>query len=294
MEYIEAKSILQTMRYGSKWYGIDYNMNLYRGCNHGCIYCDSRSECYQIDAFDRVRIKKECISILEGELLSKRKKGVIGIGAMSDAYNTFERKYEITRKSLQLIQKYGFGVCLQTKSTCVTRDIDILKKIKENHSVCIGITITAYKDEISKKIEPYAPPSSKRFEAVKTLSNAGIFTGVLLNPLLPFITDSDENIKELVRMSYESGAKFVHTYLGVTLRDKQRDYFYQKIEKEFPSLKQEYKRKYGSNYICAIPNIKRKWTFFTKECEKYGLLYKMEDIIRAYKKEIKQFSLFEI
>ena len=155
MEFVKAKTILSKVKYGSDWYGIDYNMNLYRGCSHGCIYCDSRSNCYQVEDFDRVRAKKDEIEILSKELKSKRKKGIIGIGAMSDTYNPFEKTYLQTRQALELIKRYGFGVSIDTKSDLILRDIDVLKQINMNHNVIIKITITTPHDQLSKIIEPH-------------------------------------------------------------------------------------------------------------------------------------------
>lgn len=289
MEWIEAKSLLQTVSHGDNWFGIEYNVNLYRGCHHGCIYCDSRSDCYHIQNFDEVRGKKNISSLLERELASKRKKGIVGIGSMSDTYNVFEKKYELTRKALFLLEKYGFGVCLQTKSSLVTRDIDILVKMQKRGSVCIGLTITTYDDILSRKIEPFAPVSSQRFAAVHDLSKAGIFTGILLSPVLPFITDTEENIRKMVYLAHQNGAKFIYTYLGVTLRENQREYYLQALQKNFPELVDIYKKKYGNKYLCLTPS-QNLWKTFTEECQKYGILYKMDDIIKGYKKETQQIS----
>ncbi len=288
MDFIKSKTILSKVKYGKYWYGIDYNMNLYKGCSHGCIYCDSRSSCYQIDDFDKVRAKENALSILEKELIRKREKGVIGIGAMSDTYNPFELKYEITKGVLKLISKYNYGVSIDTKSNLILRDIDILKEINSKNNVIIKFTITTPHDDLSKVIEPGVCPSSKRFEAIKKLNKEGIFTGIMLNPVLPFITDSEEDIKLLVKKAYESGAKFIHTYMGMTLRDNQRDYYYEKLDKYFKDLKEKYIKTYANKYNCKILNSKRIYYVFKKECNKYGLLYKMEDIIKAYKKEIKE------
>ena len=295
MEFIEAKTILQKATHGEEWFGIDYNMNLYKGCCHKCIYCDSRSNCYQVEDFDRVRAKKDEIEILNRELKSKRKKGVIGIGAMSDTYNPNELKYEETRKALKLILKYGFGVSIDTKSDLIMRDIDLLKEINAKNNVIIKFTITTPYDKQSKMIEPHVCVSSKRLAAIKTLSQNGIFVGILMNPVLPFITDKEEDIKELVRIAYENGAKFIHTYTGATLRDNQREYYFDKLEEYYPDLKEKYIKYYGNRYNCTVPNFKRLYKIFTEECDKYGILYNMKDIIAAYKKEIKkseQITLF--
>lgn len=294
MELIKTKTIMSKVKYGSDWYGIDYNMNLYRGCSHGCIYCDSRSECYHIDNFDIPKGKENAISILENEL-KKYERGVVGIGSMSDTYNPQELKYEQTRSALKLISKYNFGVSIDTKSDLILRDIDLLKEINEKNNVIIKFTITTADDKLSKIIEPNVCESSKRFAAIKTLTDNGIYAGIMMNPVLPFITDSEDNIKELVKRAHESGAKFIHTYMGMTLRDRQRDYYYKKLDESFPNLKNKYMNYYKNNYNCMTPNYKKLYKVFKEECDKYGILYNMKDIIKAYKKEIKdneQISLF--
>ena len=192
MEFVKAKTILSKVKYGSDWYGIDYNMNLYRGCSHGCIYCDSRSNCYHIDNFDIPKGKENALAILESELSKRKEKGVVGIGSMSDTYNPLEKQYEQTRGALKLISKYNFGVSIDTKSDLILRDLDLLKEINSKNNVIIKFTITTPNDELSKIIEPHVCTSSKRFEAIKTLSDNGIFAGIMMNPVLPFITDDEE------------------------------------------------------------------------------------------------------
>ena len=286
MEFIQAKSILQKASHGEEWFGIDYNMNLYKGCCHGCIYCDSRSNCYKIENFDVVRGKQNAIEILDKELSVKRKKGVIGIGAMSDTYNPFEKQYEITRKALELIEKYGFGVSIETKSDMIIRDIDILKKIQQKSDVILKFTITTSDDKLSKIIEPHVCSSAERLKAMKELSDNGLFVGTLLTPIIPFITDSEENIKKVIKLSAENGARFIYSMGGVTLRENQKDYFFQKLDESFPGLKSKYISTYQNKYFCQSLN-KNLLQIFKDECRKYGLLYKMEDIVKAYKKEIK-------
>lgn len=295
MEFIKAKTILSKVKYGNEWYGIDYNMNLYRGCSHGCIYCDSRSNCYHIENFDLVRGKENALYILEQELSKKRKKGIIGIGSMSDTYNPLEKEYEQTRGALKLISKYGFGVSIDTKSDLILRDIDLLKEINSKNNVIIKFTITTPNDELSKIIEPNVCISSKRLQAIKILSDNGIFTGIMMNPMLPFITDKEEDIRYLVKLAYQNGAKFIHTYMGMTLRENQREYYFYKLDQHFIGIKEKYIKYYGDKYNCIVPNYKRPYKVFTDECIKYGILYDMKDIIKAYKKEIKsneQITLF--
>ncbi len=295
MEFIKAKTILTKVKSGSDWYGIDYNINLYKGCSHGCIYCDSRSQCYHIDRFHMVRGKEKALYILEQELSKKKDKGVISMGAMSDAYNPLEKEYKQTREALKLISKYGFGVSIDTKSDLILRDIDLLKEINMKNNVIVKLTITTPSDELSKVIEPNVCVSSQRLKAVKELSDNGLFVGIIMNPVLPFLTDQQEDIKTLVKLAYKSGAKFIHTYMGMTLRDSQRDYYFEKLDQNFIGLKEKYIQFYGNRYYCAVPNNKVLYKVFIEECHKYGILYNMEDIIRAYKKETKsyeQLSLF--
>ena len=295
MEFLKAKTILSKVKCGNDWYGIDYNMNLYRGCSHGCIYCDSRSNCYHIDNFDIPKGKENALSILEKELSKRHDHGVVGIGSMSDTYNPLEKEYEQTRGALKLLAKYNFGVSIDTKSDLILRDLDLLKEINSKNNVIIKFTITTPNDELSKIIEPHVCVSSKRLNAIKILTDNGIYTGIMLNPILPFITDSEEDIKKLVFMAHKSGAKFIHTYMGMTLRENQRNYYYNKLDKFFPNIKNKYIKYYGEKYICPVPNYKKLYKIFIDECNKYGILYNMEDIIKDYKKEIKlseQISLF--
>ena len=295
MEFLKAKTILSKVKYGSDWYGVDYNMNLYRGCSHGCIYCDSRSNCYHIDNFDVPKGKENALQILEKELSKKTDHGVVGIGSMSDTYNPLEKHYEQTRGALKLLSKYNFGVSIDTKSDLILRDLDLLKEINSKNNVIIKFTITTPHDELSKIIEPHVCVSSKRFEAIKTLSDNDIFVGIMMNPLLPFITDSEKDIKKLVRLAHENGAKFIQSFMGMTLRENQRDYYYEKLDIHFKGLKEKYIKYYGERYNCPVPNYKQLYKVFTNECDKYGILYNMKDIIKAYKKEIKeneQISLF--
>ena len=287
METIQAKSLLHKIAHGEMWFGSDYNMNLYRGCCHRCIYCDSRSSCYKITDFDRVKVKKDALLILRKELKSKRHKGVIQLGAMSDSYNPFEQEYEITRNALALIAHYGFGLSLETKSNLIVRDIDYLQRIHQNADMILKLTITAYDDALSQKIEPGVCVSSERFKALKALSAQGFFSGVVLSPILPFLTDTDENIKAIIHAAYENGASFVYTIGGVTLRENQRDYYYEQLDRLFPGLRNKYQNSYGNRYLCMSKN-RELIKVFQAECEKHGLLYRMRDIIRAYKKEQSQ------
>lgn len=286
MHYIPAKTIVSNYAKENSWFGINYNMNIYKGCCHGCIYCDSRSECYGIENFDMVRAKENSIELIRKELKGKRRTGVVGTGAMSDPYNPFEKELMLTRRALEEINAFNFGISIATKSSLVTRDIDILKKIKGHSPVLIKITITTFDDELCKKVEQNVCASSERFEAIRMLSENGIFTGILLMPILPFINDNEENIASIVREAAKCGAKFIFAYgMGLTLRQNQRDHYYKELLRAFPNenLVQKYVSTFGNSYECSSPKAKRLWHVFKTECENLGILYRMQDIISAYK-----------
>lgn len=297
MEFIEAKTLVSNYIENNHWFGVNFNMNIYKGCCHGCIYCDSRSECYQIKDFDRVRAKKDAVLKVRKELKGKRKNGVVGTGAMSDPYNPFEEKYKLTRGALEEINNNGFGIAIATKSPLIVRDIDILKKISEHSPVLVKMTITTFDDDLCKKIEPNVEPSSKRFEAISKLSDNGIYAGLLLMPILPFINDNEDNIINIVREAHRCGAKFIFAYgMGVTLRGNQRAYYLEKLLRLFPedTLARDYLDTFGNRYECQSNKSKILWKVFKDECEKYGILFRMKDIIKDYKKgygEV-QISLF--
>ena len=296
MQAIPAKTII-TKKSDTSWFGTDYNMNLYKGCSHGCIYCDSRSDCYQITEFDTVRRKEDAVNIINAELRRKIKSGVIGTGAMSDPYNPYEKKYQLTRQALNLIDQYLFGIGIATKSDLITSDLDLLQRIKEHSPVICKITITAYEDALCQKLEPYVSPTSHRFTALNKLSSRSIFTGILMMPLLPYLTDSTENVRNIIHAAYDHGAKFIYPLFGLTLRTGQREYFYQKLEEQFPDqkLKALYSKRYGSQYECHSPNERELWQLFQEECNNLGILYQMKDIISAYRRgyDYQQLTLFD-
>ncbi|MBE6024236.1 MAG: radical SAM protein [Cellulosilyticum sp.] len=281
MEFIPAKTLI-TRTKDRSWFGTRYNMNIYKGCSHGCIYCDSRSSCYQIEEFDRVRAKEDALAIIRKQLKGRIGAGVIGTGSMSDPYNPYEKTYQLTRGALELIDTYHFGVSIATKSYLIERDIDLLKKINRHSPTLVKVTITSCNDELSRLIEPNVCPSSRRFETLRKVADAGIFCGVLMMPILPFVEDTEENIIGIVNQAAECGVQFIYPAIGMTMRLGQREYFYQKLEEEFPGIKQKYEKQYGTSYYCTSPNVKRLWSIFTAECKKCGLLYKMPDIIAAY------------
>ena len=167
MEYVPAKTIVTKTKSSADWFGIDYNMNIYRGCCHGCIYCDSRSDCYGIDQFDKVRVKEDALRIIRDELRRKVKKGVVGTGAMSDPYNPFEQESELTRHALELIDAFGFGAAVATKSALLKRDMDVLLGIKEHSPVICKVTVTTTDNHLAKKIEPHVSLPSERLELIE-------------------------------------------------------------------------------------------------------------------------------
>lgn len=295
MNTIPAKTIISRTK-DSSWFGTDYNMNIYKGCCHGCIYCDSRSDCYQVKDFDTVRAKENAIKIMNEELRRKTKTGVVGTGAMSDPYNPYERNYQLTKQALELMDTYHYGISIATKSDLITRDIDILTRIKTHSPVICKITITTIDDLLCSKVEPGVCVSSKRFLTVKQLADAGIFTGILMMPILPYLTDTPDNLLGIIHQAHQNGARFIYPFMGVTLRTGQREYLYEKFTELFPerNLKQRYMNHYNSSYVCNSPKAKELWQLFKTECNRLGILYKMNDIIMAYKKdyEYQQLSLF--
>ena len=294
MEEVKSKVLMQPCGDGSGWFGHNWNVNLYRGCCHGCIYCDSRSSCYQVHEFDRVRCKQDALHILEEELRSKRRKGIVGLGAMSDPYNPFEREKLLTRGALQLLGKYGFGVSIATKSDLITRDAQLLADIAQHNPALAKITITAADDDLSRRVEGNVCPSSARFAALEALSKKGVFSGVLMLPVLPFIEDNEENILGIVRRASDSGARFIYTTMDVTLRGNQRQWFYDRLQERFPGVKEKYMKTFGEAYACASPRAEELYAAFAEACDRAGIAYKMPDIIAASRAryQTQQLSLF--
>jgi len=276
MRFIPAKTILSSVKGGpDPWFGLYYNMNLYRGCQHACIYCDSRSACYQLGDLADIRLKENALITLEHELKSKRKHGTIGFGSMNDPYMPEEAKQMITRGALQLCAKYRFPIHIITKGDLVVRDIDVLQSLSRTYAA-ISITITTTDDGLSRLIEPAAPVSSKRFAAIKKLSDAGIYAGITLMPVLPFITDSPENIKSIVYQAKENGAQYIIASMGMTLREGQREYYYEKLEKHFPGLHEHYHQTYGDRYSCDSPNSQQLWSIFSDACKEVDMPMKIK------------------
>ena len=291
MEYVPAKSIVHPVKYKGEWFGHEYNMNIYRGCSHGCIYCDSRSDCYHIDDFSDVRAKENALEIIERDLRGRKKKGVVGTGAMSDPYNPMEEKAKLTRGAMILLNRHKFGASITTKSKLVTRDIDIFKKIAKHSPMTVSITITTFDDVLCKKLEPNVSLSSERFEALRELSENGIYAGILMMPILPFINDTEENIISIVRKAHECGAKFIFPFFGMTTRDGQRETYLKEIEKIDPNAKRRHVSMYSNSYECPSPEHSLLRKAFRDECDALGIVYEMKRIIESYVKQKGQRTL---
>jgi DNA repair photolyase len=263
-------------------------MNLYRGCQHQCIYCDSRSECYQIEDFnDDVLVKVNAIELLRKELASKRVKGTIGTGSMNDPYMPLERELNLTGQALTVIAQSGFPVHIITKSDLVLRDLDTLCKINRRYAA-VSFTITTADDELAKKLETRAPLVSDRFRAMRVLADHGIHTGVVMMPILPFIEDNEENVTAIVQEASDHGAAYIIPSFGMTLRDRQRAYYYDKLDKLFPGLRQKYENRFGDQYYCRANNADRLAEMFNTLCSQHGIATRMT----PYQPEVaKQLSL---
>lgn len=264
MHYVKVKSILSAKN----------GMNLYRGCLHGCIYCDSRSNCYNMQhRFEDVEIKENAIELLEKALKSKRKKCMIGMGSMTDPYIPLETDVKNTRKALELIYKYGFGATLITKSANVLRDLDILKEINKKTKCIIQMTLTTFDDKLCKIIEPNVSTTKERFEVLKVLNQNNIPTVVWLTPILPFINDTKENITGILDYCIKAKVYGIICFgMGVTLREGNREYFYEKLDKFFPAVKEKYIKTYGINYILGSRNNKYLMNIFYKTCKQHNII----------------------
>ncbi len=249
-------------------------MNIYRGCLHGCIYCDSRSLCYQMKhKFEDIEVKANAVELLENALRRKRNKCMIGTGAMSDPYMPIEEKLGNMRKCLEVIERYGFGVTMITKSTKVLRDLDLLKKINEKSKCVVQMTLTTYDEDLCRIVEPNVETTYERFRALEILRDNGIPTVVWLCPILPFINDTEENIRGILDYCVRAKVKGIINFdMGVTLRDGNRAYFYKKLDEHFPGLKEKYIRMYGNSYQLSSPNSRKLSMIYKSECIKNGIM----------------------
>ena len=273
MHFIQAKGILSTKN----------GMNLYRGCSHGCIYCDSRSECYQIKhTFEDIEIKENAIELLESALRRKRNKCMIGTGSMSDPYMPLEEKIGMTRKAVETVYRSGFGFTVITKSPLVLRDIELLRAVNKKAKCVVQMTLTTYNDSLCKILEPNVAVTSERFTVLKKLRDAGIPTVVWLTPILPFINDTIENIEGILQYCIEAKVFGIICFgMGLTLRDGSREYFYKNLDAAFPGLKEKYIQRYGNNYSVISPHNARLMNLFRTRCKENGIEY-IPDTIFSY------------
>lgn len=270
MHFVQAKSLISSKN----------GMNLYRGCTHGCIYCDSRSKIYNMNhEFEDIEVKQNSLELLKKALKSKKEKCMIGTGSMTDPYVPLESKLEFVRNSLKLIYRYGFGFTCITKSDLILRDLDLLKKINEKAKTVVQITLTTADEDLCRKIEPNVCTTKRRVEVLKKLNDADIPTVVWLTPFLPYINDTEENINELLDYCIETNVKGIICFnIGLTLRDGNRQYFYKKLDESFPGLKNRYIEKYGSNYVLESENNKELMDLFYKRTAKNNILNKPDDV----------------
>ncbi|HHX55977.1 MAG TPA: radical SAM protein [Clostridiales bacterium] len=268
MHEVEAKGILSA----------ENGMNIYRGCTHGCIYCDSRSRCYQINHdFEDIEVKINAPALLEDTLRHKRKKYMIGTGAMCDPYIHLEEKLENTKKCLEIIYSYGFGLAIQTKSSRILRDLELLKKINDKTKCVVQMTLTTYDENLCKIIEPNVSTTKERFEVLKIMRDNGIPTVVWLSPILPFINDTEESINGILDYCIEAKVHGIICFgIGMTLRDGNREYYYKKLDEFFPGLKRQYINLYGNRYEVASPNHKKLMSLFIEKCKSHGIQWETD------------------
>lgn len=289
MHFVEAKGILSS----------NNGMNIYRGCTHGCIYCDSRSKCYGFKhEFEDIEVKINAPQLLEKALKSKRKKCMIGTGAMCDPYLHIEENLKLTRKCLELIDQYEYGVAVQTKSTRVLRDMDLLKSINDKTKAVVQMTMTTYDETLCKILEPNVSTTKERFETLLQFKEAGIPTVVWLTPILPFINDTEENIRGILEYCVEAGVKGIICFgMGVTLRDGDREYFYKALDKHFPGIKNKYIGTYGNAYDIQSPNNEKLLEIFKEVCVKNGMIYQIKECfqyLHEFPQKYEQMSLLDI
>ncbi len=269
MHYVTAKGIFTS----------DYGINLYRGCTHGCIYCDSRSQIYQMNhKFEDIEVKENAIELLKKELI-RRKPCMIGTGAMTDPYIPLESRLEFVRKALQLVYRYGFGWACITKSDLVLRDIDLLRKINEKTKAVVQVTITTADDELCRLVEPNVCPTSRRVEVLNKLNEANIPTVVWLCPILPHINDTEENINTILDWCIDANVKGVlNMGMGLSLREGNREYFYEMLDERFPGVKEKYIDEFGDSYFIHSKDNRRLRSILRKRCEENGIMHNQDEI----------------
>ncbi len=288
--FVQAKGILSAQN----------GMNLYRGCSHGCIYCDSRSKCYHMDhVFEDIEVKENALELLEDALRRKRAKCMLSTGSMTDPYIPLEEKLLLTRGALELTARYGFGFTLITKSARVLRDLDLLRAVNEKTKCVVQMTLTTCSEELCRKIEPNVSTTAERFEALLRLREAGIPTVVWLSPILPFLNDTEENIRGILALCAEAEVRGVLCFgMGLTLREGNREYFYAQLDRLFPGLKERYIRRVGTQYVADSPRSGELMRLFHGLCEEKGMMHDNDRIFRylsAFEEKpgSEQMSLFE-
>ena len=290
MHFVESKGILHTKN------GFN-GMNIYRGCTHGCIYCDSRSACYQFThPFEDIEVKKNAPVLLEQALRSKRSKCMIGTGSMSDPYMHCETELRMTRKCLEIIEKHGFGLTIQTKSDRILEDIDLLDSINRKAKCVVQITLTTYDEKLCSILEPNVCNTQKRIGVLEEMQKRGIPTVVWLSPILPFINDTEENITRILEECVRTGVKGIICFgMGVTLREGDREYFYEALDKHFPGMKERYINTYGNAYEDTSPDNARLMNIFRKTCKDNGIMSDPDECFR-YLNDLpdRQMSIFDL
>ena len=271
MHFVNAKTILTP-----------HNMNIYRGCSHGCIYCDSRSKCYQFThEFEDIEVKQNAPELLEEALTKKRKRCMIGTGSMGDPYIPIEKDLGLMRRCLEIIERYNFGATLITKSDLVLRDLDILTRINNKTKSVVQMTLTTANDELCRKIEPGVCPTSRRFEVLCACRNAGIPTVVWFSPLLPFINDTQENIDGIIDYCARAGVKAILCFgIGLTLREGNREYFYKALDRYFPGFKERYQKTFGYNYEVSSPRAHELYIYLKERCRQNKIMLGTDNIFK--------------
>ena len=292
MHFVDAKGILTS--------NLGYTgMNVYRGCSHGCIYCDSRSKCYQFThPFEDIEVKRNAPELLEQALKSKRKKCMIGTGAMSDPYMHCEEELRLTRRCLEIILKYGFGAAVQTKSDRILRDIDLLDEINRSAKCVVQMTLTTYDDDLCRILEPNVCNTGRRIEVLERMRERGIPTVVWLTPILPFLNDTEENVAAILNECARVGVKGVIDFgMGLTLREGDREYYYAALDRHFPGMKERYIARYGNAYELPSPNAKKLKAVFRQICREHGILSTPDECFRYINElpeKYPQMSMFEL
>ena len=291
MHFVDAKGILT----GGKGH---WGMNIYRGCSHGCIYCDSRSKCYQFThAFEDIEVKQNAPELLEKALRSKKQKGMIGTGSMSDPYMHCEEKLGLTRKCMEIILRHGFGAAVQTKSDRILRDMDLLEEINRNTKCVVQITLTTWDPTLCRMIEPNVCDTRRRIEVLAEMRKRSIPTVVWLTPILPFINDTEQNIRPILEACAEAQVKGIICFdMGLTLREGDREYYYAALDRHFPGLKERYTGTYGNAYELPSPNRERLMRIFEDFCREHSILYRPGECfayLNAFPERFRQISFLE-